>query len=191
MAKLCADPCRSDAVNLDQSTPLLVPGVTCWKTARAQRLAVIQDAGPTFAAMAEALASARRSIFILGWDIDSRTPLRPAEDDGPPGGGQLQPGERIQGRAAGVPLLPFLLACLAQQPDLEIFILIWDFSIIYAFEREPRPRQQFGRVHPRLHFALDADHGTGGSHHQKVVVVDDEVAFVGGVDLTLRRWDLP
>ena len=95
------------------------------------------------------------------------------------------------GGPSGTPLLPFLLGCLARQPELEIFIVIWDFSIIYSFEREPLPRQQFGRVHPRLHFALADDHGSGGSHHQKVVVVDDEVAFVGGIDLTLHRWDTP
>ena len=88
-------------------------------------------------------------------------------------------------------LLPLLLSCLARQPRLQIFILIWDYSVIYAFEREPRPREQFGRAHPRLHFALDADHASGASHHQKIVVVDDEVAFVGGIDLTMHRWDQP
>ena len=31
----------------------------------------------------------------------------------------------------------------------------------------------------------------GASHHQKVVVVDDAVAFVGGLDLTHCRWDTP
>ena len=29
----------------------------------------------------------------------------------------------------------------------------------------------------------------GGSHHQKIVVVDDAVAFCGGIDLTGHRWD--
>ncbi|HEX2657549.1 MAG TPA: VTT domain-containing protein [Polyangia bacterium] len=170
-------------MNSDASTPLLIPGLTCWKTVRAQRLAVIQDAGPTFAAMAEAMESARRTIFIIGWDIDSRTALRPERpvSDG---------GEATAGKS-GTPLLPFLLGCLARQPELQIFILIWDFAIIYAFEREPLPRQQFGKVHPRLHFALADDHGSGGSHHQKLVVVDDEMAFTGGVDLTVHRWDTP
>ncbi|HET6151148.1 MAG TPA: VTT domain-containing protein [Polyangia bacterium] len=154
--------------------PLLVPGATCWRLARATRLALLQDAGPTFAAMATAMESARRTIFILGWDLDSRTVLRPEASE---------PAERT--------LLPLLCRCLDRQPDLQVFILVWDFSFIYAFEREPRPRRQFGHAHPRLRFALDADHGSGGSHHQKVVVVDDQVAFVGGVDLTLHRWDDP
>ena len=41
------------------------------QTVRAQRLTVIPDAGPTFAAMAEAMDAARRSIFIVGWEGDN------------------------------------------------------------------------------------------------------------------------
>src|SRR5690606_40564397 len=29
------------------------------------------------------------------------------------------------------------------------------------------------------------------SHHQKIVVIDDAVAFVGGMDLAQERWDTP
>jgi phospholipase D1/2 len=153
---------------------LLVPGTNCWLISRATRLSLIQDAGPTFAHMADAIEAARRSVFILGWDIDSRTVMRP---------GGADPADRL--------LLPLLRRALDRRPELHIFALSWDFSFIYSFEREPAPRRQFGAAHPRLHFALDADHGTGGSHHQKMLVVDDAVAFVGGIDLTLHRWDEP
>jgi uncharacterized membrane protein YdjX (TVP38/TMEM64 family) len=64
--------------------------------------------------------------------------------------------------------------------------------MIYALEREPLPLFKFGlRAHRRLHFHLDGSHPFGGSHHQKIVVVDDAVAFVGGLDITKRRWDTP
>jgi phospholipase D1/2 len=43
----------------------------------------------------------------------------------------------------------------------------------------------------QVHFHLDDNHPLGGAHHQKIVVVDDRVAFVGGLDLTARRWDTP
>src|SRR3546814_19533002 len=29
----------------------------------------------------------------------------------------------------------------------------------------------------------------GAAHHQKLVVVDDAIAVIGGLDLTIRRWD--
>jgi uncharacterized membrane protein YdjX (TVP38/TMEM64 family) len=41
----------------------------------------------------------------------------------------------------------------------------------------------------RVRFGFDDHHPVGGSHHQKVVVVDDQLAFCGGIDLTGHRWD--
>jgi phospholipase D1/2 len=153
---------------------LVLPGTSCWKRVTARRLTMLRDAEATFAAMAAALEAARHTVFILGWDLDSRTVLRPHLD---------QPADRV--------LLPLLCKCLRARPGLQIFALVWDFSFIYAFEREPRPRSQFGRAHPRLHFAMDGHHPAGASHHEKIVVIDDQVAFVGGLDLTVRRWDTP
>jgi phospholipase D1/2 len=41
----------------------------------------------------------------------------------------------------------------------------------------------------RIHFRLDTDHPAGACHHQKIVVVDDALAFCGGIDMTGDRWD--
>ena len=38
-------------------------------------------------------------------------------------------------------------------------------------------------------FCLDSTVPFGSSQHQKLVVVDDALAFSGGLDLTIRRWD--
>jgi phospholipase D1/2 len=43
--------------------------------------------------------------------------------------------------------------------------------------------------HRRIRFRLDSDHPVGACHHQKVIVVDDALAFCGGVDMTDDRWD--
>ncbi|MGS3006961.1 hypothetical protein AB2874_25635, partial [Escherichia coli] len=43
--------------------------------------------------------------------------------------------------------------------------------------------------HPRIHVKLDAHHPTGSSHHQKIVSIDDCLAFCGGIDMTAERWD--
>jgi uncharacterized membrane protein YdjX (TVP38/TMEM64 family) len=36
---------------------------------------------------------------------------------------------------------------------------------------------------------MDAAHPIGASHHQKIVVIDDALAFLGGLDVTVCRWD--
>jgi phosphatidylserine/phosphatidylglycerophosphate/cardiolipin synthase-like enzyme len=66
--------------------------------------------------------------------------------------------------------------------------------MVFAGDREWIPLYKLGwrtQPRPRLHFRLDGLHPPSGSHHQKVVVVDDAVAFVGGLDLTHGRWDTP
>lgn len=113
--------------------------------------------------------------MLMGWDVDTRTRLtRPSE-----GGGTQT-------------LLPFLNDLLERRPGLRVYVLAWDFHVIYTLEREPLPSYRFAwEGHPRLSFHLDSTHPFGASHHQKIVVIDDEVAFTGGLDLTIRRWDLP
>jgi phosphatidylserine/phosphatidylglycerophosphate/cardiolipin synthase-like enzyme/uncharacterized membrane protein YdjX (TVP38/TMEM64 family) len=115
-------------------------------------------------------------MFIIGWDVDSR--VRLAHGDGE---------HRLPGQ-----LGCFLNAIVSQRPHLHVYILNWDFSVLFALEREPLPMLRLGlRTHRRVHFRLDSNHPVGASHHQKIVVIDDAVAFVGGIDLAIRRWDTP
>ena len=150
---------------------MLIPGTNCWRVARASRVSFLIDADAYFAAFRQAVSLARDTVIIVGWDIDSRVPLGPA----------------------GAPtLLAFLKAALDRQPGLKVFALGWDFSVIYTLERQALPAYRFSsNGHPRLSFHLDAAHPVGASQHQKIVVVDDAVAFAGGLDLTIRRWDTP
>lgn len=166
---------RSGQDSLARS-PVLVPGHTCWRIEHAQRFGLLIDGSAYFHALREALKGARRSIFILGWDIDSRMRLVP------PAAGDGLPDE----------FGPFLNALVARTRGLHAYVLSWDFAMLYAFEREWLPLYKLDwRTHPRLKFRLDGRHPTGASHHQKVVVIDDSVAFVGGIDITRRRWDTP
>jgi phospholipase D1/2 len=170
------DPGRiSAAFHREPGAPLLVPGETCWRVARAPRFAVLIDAASYYENLRRAIIAAEHSIVIVGWDIDSRTSLVPEKKpkDGYP-----------------AKLLPFLNAVLEKKPDLHIVLLAWDFSMIYTFEREFFPGYTFrSKAHPRLHFVLDGAHALGASHHQKIAVIDGCVAFTGGMDLTIRRWD--
>jgi len=153
---------------------LLRPGHNCWRVERAARASVLIDGAAYFAAFREAAARARHSIMIAGWDVDSRTDLAPeGADDGLP-------------RRLG----EFLDALVKRRDGLQAYVLGWDFSMLYALEREFLPMYSFGwRTHGRLHYHLDDRHAPGGSHHQKIAVVDGSLAFVGGIDFAKGRWD--
>ena len=76
------------------------------------------------------------------------------------------------------------------RPDLHVHLLLWDYSLLYAGERELLPRLSLGwRTPERVTLCIDNSVPFGSSQHQKIVVVDDAVAFSGGLDLTIRRWD--
>ena len=76
------------------------------------------------------------------------------------------------------------------RPDLHVHLLLWDYSLLYAGERELLPRLSLGwRTPDRVTLCIDNSVPFGSSQHQKIVVVDDAVAFSGGLDLTIRRWD--
>lgn len=164
--------------SLQAHTPshLLVPGRNCWRIERAARFAVLIDADAYFRALRRSLAQARHFIFILSWDIDSRMRLVPSgANDGLP-------------EALG----DFLNALVARRKTLHAYVLNWDFIMLYQMDREWLPVVKLGwRTHRRLDFRLDSFHPVGASHHQKVVLIDDAVAFVGGLDPTHSRWDTP
>ena len=149
------------------------PGRNCWRVERAHRAAFLIDGANYYAAFREAVLKAKHSVFILGWDIESNLRLTRDGDDDP-----------SLGR--------FLNEVVSERPDLEVYVLIWDFAMIYAAEREWLPVYRLGwKTHRRLHFRLDDRHPIGGSQHQKIVVVDDSLVFLGGMDLSRSRWDTP
>lgn len=137
---------------------------------------MLVDADVYFRAARDALRAARHSIFVLSWDIDSRMRLVPSGAD------DSYPDE----------LGEFLHALVAEREGLDAWLLSWDYLPLYAMEREWLPTVKLGwATHRRLHFRLDDQHPLGASHHQKIIVVDDALAFVGGLDLTGSRWDTP
>jgi phospholipase D1/2 len=146
----------------------------CWRIAHAGRAAFIIDGEDYFAAIRLAMIQARRSIFIVGWDLHSELRLvRNGESDEYP-----------------QTLGELLNALAAERPQLDIYVLNWDFAMIYAMEREFFPSYKLQwKSHDRVHFCLDGEHPVGASQHQKLVVVDDSVAFAGGLDLSKWRWD--
>ena len=153
---------------------LLVPGRNCWRIERSKRVAFLIDGADYFSAVRAAIAKAKRSVYIVGWDIDSRIRLVP---DGARDGYPEELGD-------------FLNEVVKRERNLRMHVLSWDFAMVFALDREWLPIYKLDwRTHRRLRFRLDDKHPLGASHHQKIVVVDDSIAFVGGLDLTHCRWD--
>jgi phospholipase D1/2 len=155
---------------------ILVEGRTVLCLRHARRVAILNDAANYFEALRRCLLQAQNSVFIVGWDVHSRTRLvgpTNRADDGYP-----------------EELGAFLESLLQQRSGLRIHLLIWNSPILYAGEREWFSASKFARADDdRLTFCFDNCLPIGSSQHQKIVVVDDRVAFSGGCDLTMRRWD--
>ncbi len=165
-----------DPIAAPTTAPVLRPGFNIWRLEHAHRVAMLVDAASYYGALREALKKARHAIVIVGWDIDSRAPLvgpsGEVEDDLP--------------RELG----PFLCELVHRRPELRIKLLLWDYSVLYALERELLPALRLQWNTPeQIELCLDDQVSFGASHHQKIAVIDGAVAFAGGLDLTIRRWD--
>ena len=155
---------------------ILAPNRNIWRLEGSRRAAVLIDGANYFGALREALLQARSTVFIIGWDLDSRTRL------------VGESGRANDGYPEG--FVDLLTALVNERPQLTVHLLVWDHSVLYALERELFPIVALGWLTPRrIRFCLDEDLPAGASHHQKIVVVDDAVAFCGGLDVTIRRWD--
>ncbi|HYD36417.1 MAG TPA: phospholipase D-like domain-containing protein [Allosphingosinicella sp.] len=152
----------------------LEPGRNCWRIARAGRAALIVDGCDYFRLLREAMLKAERQIMVIGWDLDTRIALdEPGGRDDPP-----------------VHLGPFLSWLVRHRTGLNIHILAWSGMAYSVLGRgSTLARMARWKASRRIHFRLDGAHPREASHHQKIVVIDDSMAFCGGIDVTADRWD--
>lgn len=156
---------------------LLIPGQTCWQVGRADRYAPVVDGADYLALVKAAMLRAKRRIMLIGWDLDHRTTFEP--------GGATMAGPNQLGN--------FMHWLLWDCRDLRVYLLKSNLRLLPAFDGlwfGATPVTLLNRITSRrMHFAVDGVHPTGAVHHQKIVVIDDSVAFCGGIDLTVGRWD--
>ena len=162
--------------NDSREAPILDSGITCWRLEPAQRIAFLID-GAYFSAAEAAMRKAQRSILLVGWTFDARTTLKPMA---------------WQAARRSVSIAELLKSLSAERPELEIRLLIWKaapvISAPQAFFPQRSPRY-FKNSRVRIH--LDNSVPFGASHHQKILVIDDKIAFCGGGDFSTGRWDSP
>ncbi|MBA2770893.1 MAG: phospholipase [Sphingomonas sp.] len=152
---------------------VLETGRNCWRIAKADRAAVVIDAADYFALARKAMLRAKSQILLIGWDFDTRICLDYDADDGAP-----------------TELGKFLTWLPKHRPGLQIHILKWDLGAIYLLGRGTTILRLMRWARSKqIHFKLDATHPPGASHHQKIAVIDDSLAFCGGIDMTGSRRD--
>jgi phosphatidylserine/phosphatidylglycerophosphate/cardiolipin synthase-like enzyme len=119
--------------------------------------------------MAEAIAGARDYVHIAGWHVTPGFGLTRDQDAQP---------------------LRELLASVAERADVRV--LLWAGAPVPVFSPKRRDvrkvRDELTRG-TRVRCALDAKERPMHCHHEKLVIVDGEVAFVGGIDLTSLAGD--
>ncbi|RVQ65290.1 phospholipase [Croceicoccus ponticola] len=151
-----------------------------WRYEHAERAHVVVDAADYFSIMQTTMMNAKKRIFLIGWDFDTRIAL---------GRGrrwwEVLPRHRPPRR-----LGRFIVWLVNRNPDLEVYILKWNFAAAKLFFRGSMFIDLWRWFrHSRIHFKLDAAHPFGCSHHQKIVIIDDRFAVCGGIDMTADRWD--
>ncbi len=160
--------------------PVARPDDTCWRLGRADRVACVIDAADYFAAAKQALLQARRRVILIGWDFDTRI--------------RLDPRGTLPDVPADAPdeLGPFLRWLVDRSPGLEIHILRWNIGDLQGVMRGMLPAAVQDLLSGRrLHFRVDSAHPVAAAHHQKIAVIDGVLAFCGGIDMTVDRWDTP
>lgn len=155
---------------------ILRPDRNCCKIKDVCSPGIIVDARDYYRSFFHAALKAERHIIISGWQFDSETGLLRGKDaadaPAPPG------------------FLKFLNTLCDRNPELRIYILSWDFSVVFALEREWIQEWTFNwSTNERVLFRFDDRHAIGGSQHQKFIVIDGVAAYLGGMDICAGRWD--
>lgn len=152
---------------------LLEEGRTCCAIAEA-RGGVIIDAADYYREVADAIESARSYVLMSGWQLESSVWLR----------------RRVEDEGRPRTLWEVVRAAVERNPELRLFVLAWDWSTVYALDREWGTKEKLEQAGlGRLQFRHDRVHAQSASQHEKLVVVDGHTAWVGGIDVCEHRWD--
>lgn len=134
------------------------------------------DGCAAFRHIAEAILMAKHEVFLLGWWISPHLPLVRGDDSLPlPGNADPRLSALLRGAAAR---------------GVRIYILIWHETLLpndSEWTETQLSAQGIYIVRHRSRFDINLL----WSHHEKVVVVDQQFAFLGGLDLCYGRYDDP
>ena len=135
-------------------------------------ITVLVDGAEALQAMADGIAKAESHVHITGWHMTPTFAMT---------------------RAGRPIVLKELLAEVAAR--LPVRVLIWagvPLPVMQPWRGDVRKLRDELTAGNHIHCALDARERPMHCHHEKTIVIDDRIAFVGGIDLTnfhADRWD--
>ncbi len=155
---------------------LFKPDTNCSAVAKANFAAPVVDCANYYKALHESICNARQSIYIVGWDIDSRIRLLRGDDE--------------KNSEWPSTIIDLISKKAEDNPDLDVRLLRWDSSFAFMGMREVWAKEVWDEGTPEnVRTMLDCSIPMGGSQHQKIVIIDSEIAFTGGMDVAVHRWD--
>lgn len=141
---------------------------------RGNRIDLLVDGSEALPAVADELARAESHVHLAGWFFSPELHL--SRDDEPV-------------------IVRNLLAELAERVDVRL--LSWKGAPLPLFKpshNDVREMLDGLARHTKIEAHADGCTGFAHCHHEKTIVIDGKVAFVGGIDLTLDGgdpWDTP
>lgn len=133
------------------------------------------DGKDTFGNMLQCLRQAQREVFIAGWWVSPDHHLERPTDECPDS------------------KLDIVLRTLANS-GVKIYITIYKESQLFLPNASLYSKHRFRELHENIHvirhptFVLIPQYW---SHHEKLVIIDQHIAYIGGLDLCLGRYDIP
>ncbi len=129
-----------------------------------------------YEALAEILVHAKERVLIVGWSFDDRVVLS-RESEHHTGSEPCSVGT-------------LLVDCANRNPDLHIDIRIWGAPPVFGADQHISRwfRSRAEDIHNLDLRFVPAD-SAFAARHEKFILVDVAIAFLGGIDVTHARWD--
>ncbi|XP_010551080.1 PREDICTED: phospholipase D zeta 1 [Tarenaya hassleriana] len=132
------------------------------------------DGGAAFEAIASSIENAKSEIFLCGWWLCPELYLR----------------RPLQSQASS--RLDTLLEDKAKQ-GIQIYILLYKEVALALKINSVYSKRKLLSIHENVRVLRYPDHFSSGvylwSHHEKLVIVDHHICFIGGLDLCFGRYD--
>jgi phospholipase D1/2 len=136
---------------------------------------LLVDGASYFNELFDAISAAKHHIYIMGWWLTVEIPL-------------------LRGNDASSSLLQLFHKKASEGVKINV-VLYQEFSML-LYNDNMTAKKLLESIHPNIQ-CLTHPHRIGSnaifywSHHQKVVLIDDHINFVGGTDICLGRYDHP